>query len=256
MTKHTGSKNSDKNNRNNTLVAESDLAMAIEAINERLSLALKSHQDENQCQILRECASSLRSNINRLVQPLTDEAFHTFVSSSYNDKAPGASVFEKVYEENEIVDEEALKKVQELRRTAREHASQIHSLRQSVLQDAVELAEQQVNQLVSNSSQEAQRVVKLDTNSGEAVEKATSRLEEMTTTMMQLQTALEKASKELPQELSSLSETVQAVEEKMASEQQPLPKTEAAIRSRGEQLVLDVQTCSSPEARLVSFLNQ
>ena len=166
--------------RNNNLVAESDYYAAIAAlqkkIKEKQSSTFVNDDDltrtnssnlQNQQQLYTDLSNSLCKQIQKIVQPISDEAFHAYLSQ-YNDgyitRLPakentgiqsgsqddvGISSSSKValedvtFTDEELRDHVAMKRVQELRQQVREKVHGLHELRQSTLQRAISITERQ-----------------------------------------------------------------------------------------------------------------
>ena len=172
--------------RNNNLVAESDLRVAVAAVTnyfEQRSMIhhqdviinnnddLQQHQQQQQQQRLyQDCARSLTCKLEQVVQPVADEAFHTYVarhrddwmasaddwiasSSSMNeDTADGtaqqeAEQHEQHHEQQHddddecLLDQAALARVRELRNRVRAQAAVIAAVRTATLQRSVAVVE-------------------------------------------------------------------------------------------------------------------
>ena len=167
--------------RNNNLVAESDYYAAITALqlkikekrpsvmnqqddlvpNDENSLAIQHH-------LYNECSNSLCKQIQKIVQPISDEAFHTYLSQ-YNDKYNTCHssnentknnddtrsivpVDEVIFTEDELKDHVAMKRVQELRQQVRDKVRNVLQLRQGTLRRSIAITERQVAVLSLRSS--------------------------------------------------------------------------------------------------------
>ena len=166
--------------RNNNLVAESDYYAAIAAlqkkIKEKQSSTFVNDDDltrtdssnlQNRQQLYTDLSNSLCKQIQKIVQPISDEAFHTYLSQ-YNDSYitrlsakentgiqsgsqddVGISSSSKValeevsFSDEELRDHVAMKRVQELRQQVREKVHGLQELRQSTLQRAISITERQ-----------------------------------------------------------------------------------------------------------------
>ena len=166
--------------RNNNLVAESDYYAAIAAlqkkIKEKQSSTFVNDDDltrtnssnlQNQQQLYTDLSNSLCKQIQKIVQPISDEAFHAYLSQyndSYITRLPakentgilsgsqddvGISSSSKValeevsFSDEELRDHVAMKRVQELRQQVREKVHGLQELRQSTLQRAISITERQ-----------------------------------------------------------------------------------------------------------------
>ena len=167
--------------RNNNLVAESDYYAAIAAlqkkIKEKQSSAFVNDDDltrtnssnlQNQQQLYTDLSNSLCKQIQKIVQPISDEAFHTYLSQ-YNDSyithlsakentgiqsasqddvgisssSSKVALEEVSFSDEELRDHVAMKRVQELRQQVREKVHGLQELRQSTLQRAISITERQ-----------------------------------------------------------------------------------------------------------------
>ena len=66
--------------RDNNFVAESDLQAGIEALKNKLSEKIAASSDPVLRQLLADCSLSLTANIQQLVQPVADDAFHIYLA--------------------------------------------------------------------------------------------------------------------------------------------------------------------------------
>ena len=122
---------------------------------------------QNQQQLYTDLSNSLCKQIQKIVQPISDEAFHEYLSQ-YNDcyitrlsakentgiqsgsqDDVGISSSSKValedvsFTDEELRDHVAMKRVQELRQQVREKVHGLQELRQSTLQRAISITERQ-----------------------------------------------------------------------------------------------------------------
>jgi len=257
--------------RSNTLVAESDLHALLEAMDERMEELLTKVSSstnnpldpaaERQREYLLQCRDSLRQNIGRIVEPISDEAFHIYrAQASKNNNESSLPIInagihangndEKVesvvehdekeeendddddnyeWDEEDLLDPQALQRVRELRQEARTQAAHVQAVRNEVMQKALNLAERQVQLL--RRRQPVPKNGPLSTTSAEgdtnginededtvpqrsaAYVQASNKVSEMHRTLSQLSSSLEKQAKEIPQTLICLQETVSVVEE-------------------------------------------
>jgi hypothetical protein len=283
--------------RNNNLVAESDLTSALQALEQRfeakISAAaaaaadddaddddtehLQKQQQQLQLQkLLKDCQNSLSANIQRIVQPVSDEAFHMYVYQQQTDensdenKSKEASLTTKkpvpdpAWEEDDLMDPLALERVQELRRQVRTEAAKVQTQQQAVLAKAVAVAERQVQLLVrTNRNKNQQEHPVSDTTGGgggtenQVPPESVAKIQEMQTCLTTMTTALQQTEQDLPDKLTSLQETVAAIQANFAKTH--MSQTEQAIRSRepattGAGAANAVTTTMEPAARLANFL--
>ena len=266
--------------RNNTLVAESDLQAAMQGLEERLKRSLSKYDDgdavpsdnQNTRRLLQECGNSLKRNIERIVQPVTDEAFHVFVKrNDDNDEDDGTKTEdagdsyettneeEEEYDEEDLLDPEAVQRVKELRQKIRAQAASVQKVRQEVLEQAVTIGQRQVHLWLgkygdSSKAQAEIEVAALDTT------RSRKQVDEMHESVANMVTALHEIGKEIPDKLSSLQETVAAIEKSLSrKEEGTLSQTERAILSRDEDVAMGLMnevSDISPEKRLANFLGQ
>jgi hypothetical protein len=170
-------------------VAESDYHAAITALQQKIKAkqppstnpttakAQRHDGDDNhsidksliiQQELLNECSNSLCKQIQKIVQPISDEAFHTYLSQ-YSDRynyvgrsshehtmdtcsshptAESSSIHLAVedvtFTDEELRDHAAMQRVQELRQQVRDKVQSLLSLRQSTIQRAISITERQV----------------------------------------------------------------------------------------------------------------
>jgi len=230
--------------RNNNLVAESDLIAAVQAVRDRIA-STKGSSVELQ-HLLQECEHSLVQNIQRVVQPVTDEAFHMYVyqqkQQEEETKTPDDSIDDDIDPE-ELVDQEAWKRVQELRSQVREKATSVQVLRDEICNQAVDLAQRQVKLMSTETTSMNEEMMNVSDNA------AREKLQEMEHSLKIMQTALQQTQDGLPDKLSSLQDTIAAIEHSL---NKGLSQTEQTIVSRSNDDMVD--TDMAPEERLASFL--
>ena len=150
--------------RHNNLIAESDLTVALAALQNHLQAKAEGATSVTEQQLLQDCARSLSAKLTQTVQPLDDEAFHVYLArykddmltcptdgaAATNKKAAADSAKQNatettvMFEEEELVDQAAVAHVQELREQVRAQAATIQTLRASVLDRSVAVAERQL----------------------------------------------------------------------------------------------------------------
>lgn len=156
--------------RNNNLVAESDYYAAMAALQQKIKAppsTFEHYDDHNLAiQLYSDCSNSLCNQIQKIVQPISDEAFHTYLSR-FNDKYTAAppstdhdagrsdtrtAVADVQFTDDELMDHVAMKRVRELRQQVRDQAQRLQQVRQSTLQRAISITERQVEVLLLRSS--------------------------------------------------------------------------------------------------------
>jgi hypothetical protein len=280
--------------RNNNLVAESDLTSALQALEQRFEAkiaaaaaassacdaasddydtAILANQQKLQLQqLLKDCQNSLSTNIQRIVQPVSDEAFHTYVyqtaSNNTNDEnadenTKEASLTKKVstkqedpeWEEDDLMDPLALERVQELRRQVRTEAAKVQTQQQAVLAKAVAVAERQVQLLVrTNRNKNKKNEGNTNQSANEVPPESVAKIQEMQTCLSGMMTALQQTEQDLPDKLTSLQDTVATIEASFAKP--VLSQTEQAIRAREPSSSSSGANAATlePAARLANFL--
>jgi hypothetical protein len=281
--------------RNNNLVAESDLTSALQALEQRFEAkiaaataaadsacdgasddydtAILANQQKLQLQqLLKDCQNSLSTNIQRIVQPVSDEAFHTYVyqtaSNNNNDEnadenTKEASLTKKVstkqedpeWEEDDLMDPLALERVQELRRQVRTEAAKVQTQQQAVLAKAVAVAERQVQLLVrTNRNKNKKNEGNTNQSANEVPPESVAKIQEMQTCLSGMMTALQQTEQDLPDKLTSLQDTVATIEASFAKP--VLSQTEQAIRAREPSSSSSGANAATlePAARLANFL--
>jgi len=235
--------------RNNNLVAESDLQAAVAALKEKLERKADATDDAVQRKLLVDCSNSLSYTILSAVQPVSDEAFHVYLSQYKDDKlTPPSDESESLvepesptlptdfeFEEEELMDQQAEQRVQELRNQVRAKAAKIQSLRASTLDRAVAVAERQVklwigpaNTVASNGSN------KVDTAA--LLEQHRTAVDDMKTSLAKMTEALEETGTSLPQKLQSFQATLNEIQSSLEKNpERPSSQIEKAIYSREEQ---------------------
>lgn len=266
------------------MVAESDVEAAYQAMDQRMQRSISKCGVDNQEQhrLLQECHNNLRRNIERIVEPVSDEAFHVYVKR--NDDAENAVAKAEAEEENDddmeydeedddteydeedLLDPEAIRRVQELRQQIRSQAASVQAIRNQVLDQAIVLGQRQVNFLQGSGKDDggsSPSVPLVDTT------RPQEQLKEMQESITNMVVTLDKAQQDIPDKLASLQETIAVIEENLRkTEEGTLSQTEQAILRHDEDTTeegaIDLMQDSSsnnnnnkpPERRLASFLGQ
>jgi hypothetical protein len=271
--------------RNNNLVAESDLDAALHAVDRHLhnhGRVGKGTLDETTRLALQ---ASLHAHIQRIVQPVTDEAFHLYVhrntlavdqdttttvtgtTDTTCSTATGTTIDTTTrtiprhdpygFAESELLDVEALERVQALRTQVRDEAARIHALQTSVLERAAQLASRQT-QLQHCVPLAVSNHAFADTNQDERVDKIRVMQQALTT----MQQALQQTQQALPTHHTSLQTTITAIELDMDKQNRHgLSQTELAITQREKDTDMDSAAVHPqalldlpPMTRLANFL--
>lgn len=159
--------------RNNTFVAESDLEAATRAIDlcfekelSSLQNALSDDEEAGRIQValLTDCRDSLLSHVERVVEPVSDEAFYQFINDG-DTKDSLKSLLKRqdlcklgpVHEDHlgdfdveELVDQQASQRARDLRKSARDEVQHLRDLRIAVIDRATSLAKRQVDVLTKH----------------------------------------------------------------------------------------------------------
>jgi hypothetical protein len=264
--------NSNNNNssipaaRNNNLVAESDLASAFQALEHRFEgkiAAAAAVSDKStvavQQQLFQDCQNSLSANIQRIVQQVSDEAFHEYVyqqtdhtiandtnsETSFPKKTPVLTATttqpdDPEWDEDDLVDEAALERACELRDKVRLSGASTKALQQAVLAKAVTVAERQVQlwkrkSNVGSSTNENIHNINISDDITPVMPPAyVEKIQEMQTSLADMTAALQKADIDLPDKLTSLQKQCAVVQAYLetSNNNKSLSKTEQAIRAR------------------------
>lgn len=206
--------------RNNNLVAESDLVAALSAIEQRLEP---------------DAARSVQKLLQACTQPVSDEAYHTFVyeqtttthDTPKNIDSDEIVIHDDEFEEDELLDVDLWKRLQDQREKLRTDSARMQQLRQRVLAQAVQLTERQVN-LWKNEQEHQCSSSQEDATAIEYMGDLQEKMSEMQACLDKMKENLNETAV-LPDKLNSLKETVAAIEAKMSSS---LSQVEAAIVMR------------------------
>lgn len=228
--------------RNNNLVAESDFHAAVSALRQNLNHT--STSDPVLRRLLTDCSNSLERNIQQIVQPISDEAYHVYLSR-YKDNilsCPSFEAFDKTevpgpieanviedeieFEEEDLLDHVAVARVQELRQQVREQAAKMVQLRNDTLQRAVTLTERQV-QLWEKQNRQASKSFSGSHNV--LLEQNKTALEDMKASFSKLHQTLQETGTMLPSQLQLFQSSLQEIE--CSLKQQP-SQVDQAIFSR------------------------
>lgn len=184
----------------NNLVAESDLQVALAAIRNTI---------EQDATVPKELAQSLQesllANIQRVVQPVTDDAFEQYVSrfETNENEDPDSS----------LVDQVAVDRLKELREQVRQEAARVQKLQQAAMETP------QLQQTKLTVPTPAKPVI--DTSSSQ------KQLEEMQQALQDMQVALKSTQTAIPKELTLLQQSMQAMESDLG---RSLSQTEQALQ--------------------------
>lgn len=244
--------------RYSNLVAESDFEAVVKVIEnirgDSARYACDPSVDRQQLELLwQACQSHYLDKLRRSTQPVSNEAFHIYVKrndadeetdgglkkSPQNDDATGHDEDKFTFEEDELLDMDALQRVQSLRQQVRESSKNIKQLRDSILERSVNLAARQVELWVGvadtkhdvQSPSEPPKDGQPDENAViNCAETAGQKIHDMQVSLKHMMQALQAAEVALPEKLDSLRETVHAIQNRLNRPE--LSQTELAIISR------------------------
>jgi len=247
------------------MVAESDYQAALEALQRPLAPQVKipsTNKDPSQAEpdiraiqeaalLLQDaCRTSLCQNLQRVVQPLSDEAYHTYVyqlTKGEDEELDNLNGLDQpvdnstddddvLFDDEDLLDTQCLKNVQALRAQVREQAQRVKALQTSVLQHSVDLAARQVQ--VWNTTKEFDANKSMGTDE-DAVDNQPchSLLEEMEASLQEMTAALQTAQTQVPTKLATLRETIAVIEKAKdmnGGKHAPNPIEEAIVRPDNE----------------------
>ena len=222
---------SDTNSVGNNIVAQSDYEAALKG----LESVFQDVDDPNP--IFREfyqaAHASLVSNLSRIVQPVEDSKYHALidpyhiveeddgsdqeemVEANDEDAAAAAAAADELIDEEDLLDNKALKDAQRLRTHVRILSQRVQQIRQRVLNKAES----------SSSSSELQPDVPLQVNEVPEEDRVdlVESLEKLKNTLNHSQWA------KLPTQMKSLQDTIAVIQKEST---RPMSQTEVAIISR------------------------
>ncbi|GAX16078.1 hypothetical protein FisN_20Hh246 [Fistulifera solaris] len=263
--------------RNNTLVAESDLDAAASAINLCFEKEMSKLQDaltddeaaRHYVQLLTACRDSLLSHIERVVEPVSEEAFFQFVNNEDPSKSEGLQLKSKKqdkqslttnsdaryeFDVEDLIDEQASLRARELRKSARDEARQLQDLRIAVIDRATSLAKRQVDVLTNHPENNSAQIENVSSALLQKVSnEADAKLNDIREQVSVLCSSLQKhAQNGVASSVSSLDETVSNVRHGL----------EMQINSKTSQAILERSSTSSnveqinTSDRFIQFLGQ
>ncbi|GKY91034.1 hypothetical protein MPSEU_000076200 [Mayamaea pseudoterrestris] len=218
--------------RNNNFVAESDYLAALAAIDARFDTTRIRPVVEDPrvaWALINAAKQSLPANLARVVQVVSDEAYHVYKhqmsggnksrENSIDKELPAtdaAASHDFRFDESELIDPDTLTKVQALRKQVREQSAAVTVLRASVLDRSVRLAERQVHLW--------QQQYPVDTSSNDDESKSEhvgdadtavyhEAVQEMASNLQTMLVALEETMAHVPKSIASLQETTLAIQQ-------------------------------------------
>lgn len=266
--------------RNNTFVAESDLEAATRAIDlcfeKELTKAqgLNHDADQIRVELLTNCRNSLISHIERVVQPVSDDAFYQFLNKqdtedslkSLSRKREDSCQFEHEekdglgdFDTEDLIDQQASQRARELRKSARDEAQHLRDLRIAVIDRATSLAKRQVDVLTKSQQKNNNPRNGKDPDTLQRVsDEASARLNDIRDNVNMLCESLQKQGREssVTVSVSSLDETVSNVRNALENPHDT-SKTGQAIHERNEESGSsgDMKHLDVPD-RFIQFLGQ
>jgi len=271
--------NNNENKPRNNLVAESDLQACLKGIQSCLQdpkYASTEQSDENGSQVLTtllvKAQESLFNRVERLVEPISDEAYHQHLQinivkddeeeeDTSDEESEEEALSDDEYHEDELVDQKILQRARVLRQQVREASERVGKLRHSVTGRAVSVAQREAALLVGpptnpgkpyRAEEVAQRFEQpfMGTKS--------EKLVEMEESLKNLSTFLQEMDDKVPDTMETFQETIDTIQTAMEQDPQSLSQTERAIRSRSNEgpSMSQKDSNKAPEARLGSFLGQ
>jgi len=242
--------------RNNNLIAESDLSVALQALHDYFERAAAAATDDVQQQLLRDCAQSLTTKLQQVVQPVSDEAFHVYLSrykddmgtppEEQNDETPKASSTATTppddlwFEEEELLDAAAVANVHELRQSVRTQANAIQELRAATLDRSVAVAERQLKlwSIIDKNTNNDPQPDGTSNNNGTGVtaalvEQYQAEMLDMKASVESMEQVLQETGTAVPAKLQRFQSTLTEIEQSLKKQQsQPLSQIEQAIYHR------------------------
>jgi hypothetical protein len=262
--------------RNNNLVAESDLSVAAAAIHnyfeqrqQHLTTNEEQQQENNnnssnneppkkqllirqQQQLYQDCDRSLTDHLERLVQPVSDEAFHAYLARYKDDwiasveeellvqqqqltqTTPSVDAPDDDDDDEALMDHNALLRVQELRQQVREQAAAIVTLRNATLERSVALAERQLQLLWQKNTVKSSSSCTTDQDGNLALrEDYRTEVQQMKEAVESMHTVLQETGTQLPTKLRRFHTTLHEIEQALQQQQtRPLSQIEKAIYHR------------------------
>ena len=270
--------------RNNTFVAESDLEAATRAIDLSFEKEMSKRQDLTDeasrrihLALLTACRDSLLSHIERVVEPVSDEAFYQFTNNQDAEESmkslsrrkdtcqsePESKVDLDDFDVEDLVDQQASLRARELRKNARDEAQHLRDLRIRVIDRATSLAKRQVEVL---TKPEQNNIIPLTGNEDDSntllqqvSDEAGAKLSDIRDHVNMLCASLQKQGREsrIAASVSSLDETVSNVRNALENPQDT-SKTSQAIHERnmnGSGSNDGVEKMEMPD-RFIQFLGQ
>jgi hypothetical protein len=242
--------------RNNNLVAESDYHAAVAALRDKLDTKVSANSDPVFRKLLSDCSNSLTVKIQKIVQPVSDEAFHVYLTRYKDDRlscpseneyiasgkeeqtedATALSATSVEFDEEELIDQVAVARVQELRQQVREQASTVLKLRAETLRRAVSLTERQVH-LWENQARSLKKTKSSEglegSDAASLLEQHKAAVQDTKQSLYSLHQSIQDTGSILPNKLQSFQATLRDIESSLNKQQNgSISQIEKAIYSR------------------------
>ena len=210
--------------RNNNFVAESDYKAAVAAMEARFdSFQIRPTVEHPQVAqaLITAAKPSLQANLARVVQVISDEAYHVYkhqMSSEQEEdskenetanKNDASDAIDYRFDESELIDQSTLEKVQVLREQVREQSASITALRESLMERSVRLADRQL-QLWTQQYPDKSEEFKSETTDNASQQQV---VQDMAATVRTLLETLRRTKSRVPKALSSLQEPTLAIQQ-------------------------------------------
>ena len=250
----------------NNLVADSDLRAVLQAIDNKLQEFCKEEMELHK--MMQKASVSLQQNLNNIVTAIPSDEYGVYtrenplVEEEEEEIEEEDSVLSEdsiEYDEEELLDLDALERARGLRCQVREAAARVVRIRQDTTSKAVELAHRKVSLIVgeNDSSPTAFDVEAFQARLNET--DCTEEHEELRRAFNSLSRALEEMEFEIPQKSEALRTTVETIEEGLIK-QKSISRTEQAIVSKENEGLANAPVNEmsemNGEQRLARFLGQ
>ena len=230
-------------------VLESHVRIALTAIDNTPTNINSSSSDveEQTKMILQDAKESFKSNILSVVEPTNEYPLpyesmirrkrhshaHTDDDSSSSEEEDeevslSSSSLEEEYDEDELLDQEAVKRVKELRNEMRTSANRISNLKSNVINQLIQKINQEIHKFQQSSSL-CKEEEQMDTHSPQQ-QKEEEELKVMETSLQKLISRLQSIDTQMPDRLDHLQETIQTIQTTLSSSSSS--SVDAAISSR------------------------
>jgi hypothetical protein len=240
----------------NNLVAASDYEAAVQAYHDYFARKLSMAADDPiRAELLQACRDSILQQLDLLVQPVSDEAYHVFCHRSNpakvenDDDDAAISTTEYTFTKEELLDASVATRLKQLRLQVREDAARVQQLQRQMLSDVVAQTQQDLSAHLSlNCSVNEEEV---DASFFEACR---DKITDMEQQFQVLQQTLEQQEQSLPTHLADLQELIQTVEQALRTEQQRLNRVEQALTQDDEPASIPTAGPLLAQERLIQLM--